>query len=68
MKITTLIDEKDLLSRDYLSKIKGGNTDDPIDSWDDNTGVIDDPIDSWDDNTEDYDGGSDVITISNGSN
>jgi hypothetical protein len=63
MKITTLIDEKDLLSRDYLSKIKGGNIDDPIDSWDDNTG-IDDPLDSWDDNTEKVEGNSDYISSS----
>lgn len=48
MKITTLIDEKDLLSRDYLSKIKGAGI--TIDSLDDpdviegelpNEGVID---------------------------
>ena len=71
MKILNFIDEKDLLTRDYLSKIKGGTGKSvQIDSWDDNSGIIDDQIDSWDDNSGKVEDGSsdDILTVSSDEN
>jgi hypothetical protein len=56
MKILNTIDEKDLLSRDYLSKIKGGTGSDVVIDSLDEPGIIDSLDDPYADSDLPVDG------------